>query len=375
VSRTATAKHIADLVKEEGVRDRIGAQTSVYTGLISVVSRSSKPSFAKQQALRAIGNLCYDHDENRARFAAAGGVGAIIAALEALQAVGGGSVSAEDRVMCVGAILNTIAYNDILAGRFVEGGAIPPLVWLIRTAQSHREKELAFGSLSHLAACRGALAQMVGSGMCPLLVDELLASDASDSADDVIELLRGIAGMPEAAAKFESAEMDRKLRVLLSDNMRPEVAQAASLVLASKRQPPPPPASASPIKRPIVSIVPPSPAPIETHAPGSSTAKRAAPSRRLAKAGGIVAAAALALALLIAVIVLAVLLSKSRADNESARAVPATPATPAAAGAADACAGVWPTDRRECDYIVVGAGPAVSPPAAKYSPPPGPLLP
>ena len=316
----ATAKQIADLVKEEDVRNRIGAQAAVYTGLVSLVSRSSKPSFAKQQALRAIGNLCFDHDDNRARFAAAGGVSAIIGALEALQVAGGRGCSPEDRVLCAGAILNTIAGNLDLAGRFVAGGVIKGLIWLIRTAQSHREKELAFGSISHLAMCPGALAQMSGAGICPLLVDELLSSEGSDSTDDVIELLRSgkagplpcratatasvdvlpadfqergniqrnnvsrsihchavrhgtsphrnchckhghmqrnatrtmqrstctrgngrraagtvpscnelaraaVAVIPEAAGHFESAEMDRKLRVLAADGNRPEVVQ------------------------------------------------------------------------------------------------------------------------------------------------------
>jgi hypothetical protein len=175
----ATAKQIADLVKEEDVRNRIGAQAAVYTGLVSLVSRSSKPSFAKQQALRAIGNLCFDHDDNRARFAAAGGVSAIIGALEALQVAGGRGCSPEDRVLCAGVILNTIACNLDLAGRFVAGGAIKGLIWLIRTAQSHREKELAFGSISHLAMCPGALAQMSGAGICPLLVDERATCDST----------------------------------------------------------------------------------------------------------------------------------------------------------------------------------------------------
>jgi hypothetical protein len=88
-----------------------------------------------------------------------------------------------------------------------------------------------------------------------------------------------------------------------------------------------------------------------------------------ARVGGIVAAVVFVLGLLVAIIVLAVLLSKSNADNDRARANAATAAAAAAAAAApgaagspaaacDACAGVWPVDRRECDYVIVGAGPA-----------------
>jgi hypothetical protein len=88
-----------------------------------------------------------------------------------------------------------------------------------------------------------------------------------------------------------------------------------------------------------------------------------------ARFGGIVAAVVFVLGLLVAIIVLAVLLSKSNADNDRARANAATAAAAAAAAAApgaagspaaacDACAGVWPVDRRECDYVIVGAGPA-----------------
>ena len=87
-----------------------------------------------------------------------------------------------------------------------------------------------------------------------------------------------------------------------------------------------------------------------------------------ARVGGIVAAVVFVLGLLVAIIVLAVLLSKSNADNDRARANAATAAAAAAAAApgaagspaaaCDACAGVWPVDRRECDYVIVGAGPA-----------------
>ncbi len=43
---------------------------------------------AKVQALRALGNLCFDHDENRARVVQVSGVNALIVTMATFQSLG-----------------------------------------------------------------------------------------------------------------------------------------------------------------------------------------------------------------------------------------------------------------------------------------------
>jgi len=83
----AAAEALAELGKDEAAREAFGGAAGVWPALVGLLLRANGEAgfpAARQQALRAIGNLCYEHEANRKRLLDAGGVEALAGALAAL---------------------------------------------------------------------------------------------------------------------------------------------------------------------------------------------------------------------------------------------------------------------------------------------------
>ena len=75
----------AELAKEEDNRDVLGA--ALVEPLVQVVKRATeaRDRLTRHQALRALGNLCYEHNDNRTRVLECGGVTVILQSVAIFQ--------------------------------------------------------------------------------------------------------------------------------------------------------------------------------------------------------------------------------------------------------------------------------------------------
>ena len=132
---------VAELAKSEAVRDALGeagAVSPVLAFLLDSAADGPLDGPRNLQCLRALGNLAFDHDANRAMMLSGGVVPHLVDLLArgaARVTPGGGGLDDNDLVMflrvAVGAAGNVMAStDDALAEGFVEAGAIESITRL-----------------------------------------------------------------------------------------------------------------------------------------------------------------------------------------------------------------------------------------------------
>lgn len=245
---------VAELAKNPDNRGPLG-EAGLVAACCAVMDRASETSdiVSIGQSARAIGNLCFDHNENRQQVLKCGGA-AILS--RAMVVPSGGSAAADTQLQHLagaGAVLNVANDNEELVAALVEAGAVESLLWLLAHAPgSARMAVMALGrfignsdALARLMTGKGA-ALLVQQGVCegaaPLetmeilraavAVDTLLPSLASDGA---LDMLVDIAAGPDLPLESEEDEDESQGAALLgkAQQVRSIASMAATVVAAA----------------------------------------------------------------------------------------------------------------------------------------------
>lgn len=231
----AAAEAVAELGKDEASRDAVGAKGAVWEALVALLLRTSGDGMAftpaRRQALRAIGNLCYDHDENRKRLLDAGGVTAMARAMAALTEQDGELVEGAAAVS-TGALLNAATTQADVARQLVEAGAVGSLLWLLQGAPGEGEVSVALRCLVELSEVQAAADEICDKAPVPLLVRLMTEAADDEEAAPTITLLNLISRKDSALIRFAEQDTLERLIAASQQTERPNVAKTAALVVS-----------------------------------------------------------------------------------------------------------------------------------------------
>ena len=197
----------------------------------------------RTQVLRALGNLCYEHEDNRRRVRSAGGVAALGAALAAMTVSGdddGGDEAGLDdgpprmaHLAGAGAVLNSSGGEDEeLKKELVEVGVVESLVWLLRRARAGGERHMALCALARFSGLDAAVDRM-GPAL-PALIEALAEAEGeAEEHTEVTELLRATVRSDKAVAHLAQRERLARLEGLAEDASRPPFVRHQTAVLLS----------------------------------------------------------------------------------------------------------------------------------------------
>eukprot|EP00050_Salpingoeca_kvevrii_P008046 m.300329 g.300329 ORF g.300329 m.300329 type:complete len:626 (+) comp14422_c0_seq1:105-1982(+) len=253
---------VAELAKNEALREPLG-EHGIVAATVEALNRAAadKPEdsearalcrAAQVHALRALGNLCFDHNANRERLRDAGGLGAIQSVLDrAAQDDSQGGTSGGDEnddgdqetssggvppgltlaMAGSGALLNAAADSEAIQTSLLEAGAIPSLLWVIQHAATPAEREMGLRALGQFTSAAG-LEKIAASGGIRALVDKLPTITDDDYEDsDVPEMLRSLSNADNTGPLFAKDKVMKDL-VLIACQRTSRASQLAALMVS-----------------------------------------------------------------------------------------------------------------------------------------------
>jgi hypothetical protein len=236
---TNAAMILASACKAEFAREAAGSDKETVGYLVLALAQSKEAPLLRMHVLRAIGNLCYEHEENRRRLHGAGGVAALSAALEALTVEGneeagrsseGDAAPRMAHLAGAGAILNSSGDDEALKKDLVAEGVIESLMWLLSNARAEAERRMALCSLARFTALDAAVDRM--GPVLPALIDALAAAQGeAEEHAEVTELLRAVIRSDKAVAVLAQREHLARLEALAEDATVPAFVRQQAAVL------------------------------------------------------------------------------------------------------------------------------------------------
>ena len=202
--------------------------------LTKIIERGTKEKYLEllRQAFRAVANLCFDHDENRERFVAAGGVKVLNEAMEMLKTISPED-SEEIRKAGGGLLLNAANGNTQVQKDLIEGGAVESLVWLINHSNEHGDTEMAMQAISILAEQADATKKMGGAvGPFVMKLATLNAEEDEEEVREVADILRRVAMTDEGLEGFAQNQIPTLL-LHLARTRNDRVGQVAAVLLGT----------------------------------------------------------------------------------------------------------------------------------------------
>eukprot|EP00048_Salpingoeca_helianthica_P016539 m.232878 g.232878 ORF g.232878 m.232878 type:complete len:559 (-) comp18898_c0_seq1:37-1713(-) len=232
-SVTSTCQQIAELAKQEEVRTPLG-EGGVLVKCCDVLCRASEAGERRTlvQAARAIGNMCFDHPENRKRVLASGAVSALAKVMLVPESVRGEEAAAQ-ALAGAGVIINTSQDDEDIVSALVEAGAVENLLWLVEHAPSPRNLEFAIIALNRFQGNKEAVARLARTGGVRVLVGRACEVD-EEQVDDLFHLVREVFDedtlLPHLAT---DTTLDLLLTLRQSPGIPPKVAASAGLLLSA----------------------------------------------------------------------------------------------------------------------------------------------
>eukprot|EP00045_Choanoeca_perplexa_P007989 m.73153 g.73153 ORF g.73153 m.73153 type:complete len:603 (+) comp14310_c0_seq1:109-1917(+) len=166
---------LASVFKDEAARDLVEQHTALQQAVVQALGQATdaQDSAARIQVLRAIGNMCYDHDGNRKALREQDGVTQLTKAMAALSNDGDASDS-KSRLVGAGVVINTAGDEDSdLQKDLVEHGVIPSLLWLLSAAETETELSMSIQALARFHRDPKAMAQAATEASVRTLCDTL----------------------------------------------------------------------------------------------------------------------------------------------------------------------------------------------------------
>lgn len=201
---------VAELAKDQESRAELGPE--LIEPCVQLVARAtdSKDQATRFQALRALGNMCFDHDENRHRVLDCHGVAVILESINVFQRdlEGEESELQDARTATSAVLLNLGLDNDRMQKELIDCGVMESLAWLLQRSVSGSEADMVLRAISVFQDDDGALATFCAKGGLRGVVNQLLVLPAEDPVpEELTALLRVV------------AKSDALLRHLSQDNV------------------------------------------------------------------------------------------------------------------------------------------------------------
>jgi hypothetical protein len=185
----SVCQQVAELAKNEHVRTPLG-EGGALARCCDLLQRASETGERKTlvQAARAIGNLCFDHPENRKRVLASGAIGALAKVMLVPEGVEGDE-AATQALAGAGVVINTSQDDEEIVKALVEAGAVENLLWLVQHAPSDRHLQFALVALNRFQGSKEAAARLARAGGAKILLGKIRELE-EEQVDEIFHLLR-----------------------------------------------------------------------------------------------------------------------------------------------------------------------------------------
>lgn len=175
------------------------------------------------QAARAIGNMCFDHSENRRRVMQCNGAEAL-ASVVTRTATCTDEGTAAFAMAGAGAVLNAATDSPELAASLVAEGVIENLLWLLTHAPTKQQAHISVSAISRFLEVDAALKRIAKAGGVSTLLN--LVPDASaDESDEIFDIVRAVVGVDDLLPELEH---DGSIWTLLSMRENPDLPRKAA---------------------------------------------------------------------------------------------------------------------------------------------------
>eukprot|EP00049_Salpingoeca_infusionum_P019541 m.362338 g.362338 ORF g.362338 m.362338 type:complete len:590 (-) comp20372_c0_seq1:172-1941(-) len=220
---------VAELAKAESARTSLGASKLLIAHLLKTI-RDTDNMLLRHQAFRAIGNLCYEHENNRKEFHEGGGVDALQQAFTRMSVA---EHPEEDvgKAAFAGAVMNMMNDAKELAEDLVRAGVVSSLVWLVKHAESDIEKALSRNALLHFAEIDSALPELTKDGNAMVLLDLLEACEDEEEDIEMMQVFRKVIAVDETLPFFATEAVLERVRGLTL-HARPGVSKVAAITFS-----------------------------------------------------------------------------------------------------------------------------------------------